>query len=813
MPGRPVAREQERKVLKPLAMNRKDLAILALMFAALLAAPRALAQPAPATSPDSPAQGSAPAQPQPPVPPAPPSSGPNASDSGWPLDPCLKLENSTLANAIRDLSIQVGGETRTISDMRLTGLTHLDEAQVWRLVGPKPKGTLSLEQATLLLTRLSQTGLFSKLTPTLRVDPNDGAILDVAVIEQPTITRIVLNGLTESDPAEFLAVMFNAPGLSHHKGKDGDDDDNDKDDEDEDEHHVEVTGRCLPPTPPRAWLAQGVGSTLQAGIVRGGLTPALDRAIDHLWDAGYLLASLTADWSPDGTLVVNVDEGHLRELNIVGVSPELEPQVRRELGLQPGQVFLLADLEHGVDRVRERLPFLHAHVRGRSLRSTLQVNEQLSPDGARHYGLGVPTDNIKRVDVQISVDGGDAVHLRFSGAPWDWSSGDSRRGSRRGHGAEDTRVSVTDKSVTVRFEAARTTLSNDWRELFRFTQVSGYSPGVMLTGRLWDPDNRVHLALDAGLNLNLGLRERPIDWTLAPRLQIPLLRVAELGANFHSITDTSDRWRVGPLDSYVNAFFFNRPGREYYRRTGGEGFLTLHLLEQLTLGAEYRLDRYESLAALNPLWTVFNRGAGAPNAPITDGRFSSVVFRLEYSTLKAPLDRVGNPWRATETSLVSREYEGDPGSGFTTVDTVEVADERLGTDAGQGFLRVVSDNFLHLATGHDQGLRLRLRAAGGRNLPLQKQEALGGWNALRGYDFKEFRGDMSVLGMGEYHFGFLSVFADVGSVRQPAGWLVPKLGLGAALNFGSDIQLAAAWRTDERARWVPEARLLLQRTF
>lgn len=103
---------------------------------------------------------------------------------------------------------------------------------------------------------------------------------------------------------------------------------------------------------------------------------------------------------------------------------------------------------------------------------------------------------------------------------------------------------------------------------------------------------------------------------------------------------------------------------------------------------------------------------------------------------------------------------------------MEVADPRLGGTFQ--FLRVVADGSLHVRTGHDQGLRTRLRVAGGRNLPAQKREALGGWNALRGYDFKEFAGDVSVLAMAEYHYGFVSAFADAGTVRQGADWLTRR---------------------------------------
>lgn len=41
----------------------------------------------------------------------------------------------------------------------------------------------------------------------------------------------------------------------------------------------------------------------------------------------------------------------------------------------------------------------------------------------------------------------------------------------------------------------------------------------------------------------------------------------------------------------------------------------------------------------------------------------------------------------------------------------------------------------------------------------------------------------------------------------------PRLGVGALMYFGDSTRLAVAWRTDERATFVPEARLLFVRPF
>ena len=186
-------------------------------------------------------------------------------------------------------------------------------------------------------------------------------------------------------------------------------------------------------------------------------------------------------------------------------------------------------------------------------------------------------------------------------------------------------------------------------------------------------------------------------------------------------------------------------------------------------------------------------------------------MRLEWSSEPVLLKDIGRPLRSMERSL-AREEPDDDVTGWRSVNTVEVADERLGSDFH--YTRLSSDTWYHLHTGGWGLLRARLRVAGGSGLPAQRMEALGGWTGLRGYDFKEFRGNASVLGTAEWQWwAVFSAFVDVGSVRDAAGvWSPAKVGVGAAFNLGG-FSLATAWRTDDRARATPELRLIFQRTY
>ncbi len=376
-------------------------------------------------------------------------------------------------------------------------------------------------------------------------------------------------------------------------------------------------------------------------------------------------------------------------------------------------------------------------------------------------------------------------------------------------------------TLVVHLHSDKVRATVQWVELLRHTPVTGFAPGLAATLTIYDQGDRAHLLLDGAANVNtrrpsldatggtflqrLNAQER-VDWLLGSRVRIPVLGIAELGGQIHTLTDTADRWRISRIDSYLYSALLNRADREYYRRSGFAAFVTAHLFEVLTLGAEYRRDRYAPLDAPPGVWSLFNRDDPRyGSAPVDEGEMGSAVFRLEYRSEKVPLHRVGSMWRNSETSLV----EAEPWAiGLRTVDTLEVADRSLGGIFE--FTRVVSDTSLTLETGRYDTLTLRLRGAGGRDLPLQKQEGLGGWTALRGYDFKEFRGNASLLGTLQIEGRHFGAFLDVGSVRQAGtGWLDPKPSAGALFCSANKSTCAeAAWRLDGRARLAPDFRIL-----
>lgn len=708
-----------------------------------------------------------------------------------------------------------------VSGIEWKGLQHLTVEQVRLLTGLSSTGPLTVEQATRALRRLARTSLFASITPTLRLMENAAPTLEVTLEEHPFVASVSFQGLQDLTPRELRENMF--PTLWP-------DDEEEEDDDDEDEvvatvrlhkRHVKVSVTpvptpCPPVHPPREWLARlDTHGELQPGIVSGGLQVALEHALSELRDDGYLLASLTATLRPDGRLEVVVDEGHIEGVDVEGVEADMAPRVREALGIQPGNIFLRGDMSRAVHRMEETLPFLQ--IRGVERHGEeVRLVEEKTEDGTRSYRT--VREEPKQPQEPRRVRRREHAEFDWENLFEDWWSEEGGHGRASG-------IITRGHRVVVRVRTRRPDFDLDLLPVH--TQVTGLAPGLEGTLRVWDPKDRAHLTLETAFFIPFRLggqripddpdqthRQRRLNWLLGAKAQIPSLGLAELGAQLHDFTDTFDRWRMGAIDSYIYSALLNRPDADYFRRKGLSAFATWHLGSNWLLGGEYRRDTYDSLVSLAPPLTVFRRASPPfPNAPVTEGRFGSVVGRLEYASDGTRHKALGSLFRNPELSLLSTEGEWPEHLALRNVLTVEVGSPSLGGDEGTRFWKLVSDNVLYVLTGDEQSLRLRLRGAGGEDLPLQKQEGLGGWSALRGYGFKEFRGDASVLASAEYRWDAFGAFVDVGSVKQTEGWTDAHLGLGASMHFGDEVELTAAWRADDRASWVPEARLLFTRPF
>lgn len=723
-----------------------------------------------------------------------------------------EAESSTLGN----LQLRIDGQAQTLEGIEWKGLQHLTADQLRVLSRLPETGPLTVDQATRGLRRLARTELFAALTPTLRLTEGAAPTLEVTVEEHPFVSSVSFQGLRDVLPRELREDLFRPASWEPERRHKSDDEvvATLRINDDSLSLTVQPTAPLCPPSrPPREWLARlDSRGDLQPGIVSGGLRAALERALEGLRNDGYLLARLTATLHPDGRLEVEADEGHIEGVDVEGVDADQAPRVREALGIQAGDTFLRSDMAQAVARLEEKLTYLR--VRGVERHAPeARVVEERSEDGTRHYRTELketkkPRRERRREHFELSWDS------VFEGG---W--GDSEENERpAGLGIRGRRVVVSVSPRKPDF---------DWGLLPVHTQVTGLAPGLEGKLRVWDPGDRAHVTLESAFFIPLRLggqripedpeqtrRQRRLNWLLGAKVRVPSLGLAELGGQLYDFTDTLDRWRIGLIDSSIYSALLNRPDTDYFRRKGATAFATWRLGSRWLLGGEYRRDTYASMVSLTGPLSVFRRDSPPfPNAPVTEARFGSLIGRLEYATDGRTREEPGSLFRSPELPLLSVDDDWPSRLVLRSFATLEVARPAFGGDADTAFWKLVSDTLLYVPTRRDDVLRLRLRAAGGEDLPLQKQEGLGGWSALRGYGFKEFRGDASVLASAEYRWGFFGAFVDLGSVRQEAGWTDARLGVGANLHFGDEVELTTAWRTDERASWVPEARLFFTRPF
>jgi hypothetical protein len=791
-------------VLKPSAMNRLALALCFLSLAAV-------AQPVPD------AGVPAPSAPEAPVPPPEPPRPTEAPDDTSCPDSFSAVEEPTRgAPVLAPVQVDVDGRGLTPTVLELRGLQRLTQVQVRDIVGaPAPDDTrpLSAAEAQSLPHRLARTGLFARVEPRIRVDAQGPARLEITLEEYPTLTSVEFVGLEDLQPRELQESLLAPPPRFS-----PDDDAQDSDEEvatfrfHKRRGTLTVARPCPAPRPPERWLARMDGPVFRTGLLLGGVDAALERVLNGLRDNdGYLLATVSAVLSADGRLVVTVDEGRLESVDIQGVDPEIAARVREALELSPGDVFLRSDARRAMERMESRLPFLRAS-KGKHLREhrvKARVVEELETGGARHF--------VTREEARPEPKRREKVEFETSG--WWLFHGDNDDARSQG-------LSLEGKRLVVHVRPRPPDLDVDLLPVH--TQVTGFAPGLSARLSLFDGKDRVHTTLEGAFFIPLRWggqrlpddpegtrRQRRVNLLGGAKVRLPALGLAELGAQAHDFTDTLDRWRLGDFDSYFYSFLINRPDRDYFRRQGFTAFATWRFARTWLAGVEVRGDTMGSLQAFTPPLSLFRRdSAPFTNAPVNEGRFRSAVARLEYSSGAEASTRVGSLYRTPETALFERTRGKEHDASVRGFVTMEVGEGPGATGADTRFWKLVGDVAMDLPVSHHTGLSLRLRAAAGHDLPLQKQEALGGWSGLRGYGFKEFRGgDSSVLASAEYRWHGLGVFADLGSVHAASAWTDAKLGLGASFHFSDNVRFEAAWRIDDQARATPEARLFFVRTF
>lgn len=487
---------------------------------------------------------------------------------------------------------------------------------------------------------------------------------------------------------------------------------------------------------------------------RAGLEKGADEAVAAVLglyrQRGYSYARATADVSAESGLVtISVDEGHIDEVEFVGVEPSLARSFARDFALRGGDVF-------NAERAAEALEALLRPTRG-ALRPS-------RPDAPRR---GVSTTERAFDLVQRN---GRRVLL----------------------------IGLRDRPGTFRLNP---TLGNreDW-----FTAVDGLVPAVSLGAAVFEHRRFNHAYLAAHLSYKTAAQrvgyavgfERPLFDT--PKLYV--------GAEVHDLTATDDTWQVTNFEAGLAAIVPAESYRDYYRRRGGQVHAAVRVRNDLEVIVMWRGERHRALRTETG-FNLWDRDEEfRPNRPATPGQLKALVFGAAYSSAGFATE----PLAATYRRHQADTFYGSPIAGARDTDgglwridwTSEIAGRgELGGDFAFNRHIVHGRGRLPLSRHEEVALRVLHGWASG-SLPVQRRFAAGGIGSVHGYRFKEAIGDQLTQLNAEYALGALRgvhviPFFDAARVRTLGGDVTWLKGTGIGLGFTRDIRLDFGYRVDD----------------
>lgn len=252
-------------------------------------------------------------------------------------------------------------------------------------------------------------------------------------------------------------------------------------------------------------------------------------------------------------------------------------------------------------------------------------------------------------------------------------------------------------------------------------------------------------------------------WYGPPRADSHL---ASVGLEVHDLTDSEDNWLISQDENSLASALLRRDFRDHYHRRGGSLYTTHNVGGVLQVGARWARDRFSSMDTATG-WALFNNG------------WSSPVFRDNPEIDTGDVVSV-----RADVQLDTRSHVGAPARGWFVNAFAERSGGVLGGD--YRFKRYLLDMRRYQPMGPGTRLDLRLRGATAKgDLPQQYVYHLGGFGSVRGYGFKAFSGDRSVLINTQYW------------VNADRHWSadLPFEGMG----FGAFFDAGAAWFAKDRS--------------
>jgi outer membrane protein assembly factor BamA len=233
---------------------------------------------------------------------------------------------------LHELGIELEGETRPITAIEVVGLRTIAEHDLWSAV-TRPTPPFPFSQGAALIETLDRTGAFARIEPRVRVSGSRDLTLVIRLQEQPQLRAVTLRGLAEFPESEALREVLGgepSPG-----------------------------GDSQPNAAPAWFAGLGDGATVRPGILRGGPAGAARRLLGRLFASGYSMAKVAGHMSADGALELDVDEGRIGEIRLVGASASQQTAILEALELPSGRIFNIADVRDALARLRRVMASMH----------------------------------------------------------------------------------------------------------------------------------------------------------------------------------------------------------------------------------------------------------------------------------------------------------------------------------------------------------------------------------------------------------------------------------------------------------------------
>ena len=286
----------------------------------------------------------------------------------------------------------------------------------------------------------------------------------------------------------------------------------------------------------------------------------------------------------------------------------------------------------------------------------------------------------------------------------------------------------------------------NWTELLRVVQAGPYNRVEGLPIELGPVVNRLtpwgSFRVDAAAVVRTASTFRSADGDVGHRLRgevrVGRDRGIGVGAQAINVVDAVESWQLSDLETALAAFLVRRDYRDYYRRHGGNAYLTLYGANNISLTGSYGEERWSSAPLHNP-FTLFNGDrTWRPNPRVDEGLFHLATATFNLDTRTDPDD----PWSGW---YVNAELEHGTGTIALVAPTSEP--RPLVTGGPIAYTRGLFDVRRYNRLGPNAQLNARLIAGGwlgGDELPLERRLSVDGPGALPGFDFRSPRSGLDV---------------------------------------------------------------------